>query len=38
MIDIKNKDHVPLLEEIAEYIRNSFFMQFCDTVKKSIRM
>lgn len=33
MIDIKNKDHVPLLEEIAEYIRNSFFMQFCDTVK-----
>lgn len=31
MVDIKNKEYCPTLEEIGEFIHNSVFLQFCVT-------
>lgn len=33
MIDIKNRNYVPSLEEIGEYIHNSVFIELCNDVK-----
>ena len=34
MIDIKNYDYCPDIEEISEYIRNSLFDDFCEEIIK----
>lgn len=34
MLDLLNKDSAPDLEEIAQYIRNPLFMQFCTQLKQ----
>ena len=33
MIDIRNKNYSPSLDEIVEYIRNPVFLEFCEDVK-----
>lgn len=33
MIDIQNKAHCPLLEEIKEFVNNSVFNRFCTDIK-----
>lgn len=33
MINIKNREYCPTLEEIGEYINNPVFMQFCSDIK-----
>lgn len=33
MIDIQNKSYVPSLDEIAEYIHNPVFLEFCEDIK-----
>lgn len=33
MIDIRDRSHIPSLEEIGEYIQNSLFMEFCSRIK-----
>ncbi len=33
MINIKNKEYCPTLEEIGEYVNNPVFMQFCSDIK-----
>lgn len=37
MIDIKNQEEIPVLEDFAAYIRNPVFMQFCSEIKKKYR-
>lgn len=34
MIDIKDKNTCPALEEIGDYVRNPLFMQFCSQVRQ----
>ncbi|MBS6195509.1 MAG: DUF3788 domain-containing protein [Clostridiales bacterium] len=33
MIDLSNREHCPTLEEIAEYVKNPVFTQFCLDIK-----
>lgn len=33
MINIQNRDYVPSLEEIEEYIHNSLFTELCNNIK-----
>ena len=33
IIDIKNRNYVPTLEEIGEYIHNSVFLELCNDIK-----
>lgn len=33
MIDIHNKNYIPALEEMVEYINNPVFLLFCNDVK-----
>jgi hypothetical protein len=35
MIDLKDKNQCPVLEEIGEYVGNPVFMQFCVEVKET---
>ena len=33
MIDIQDRKHCPILEEIGEYVNNPLFTQFCTDIK-----
>lgn len=35
MIDLQDKNVCPVLEEIAEYVGNPVFVQFCETIKNT---
>lgn len=35
MIDLQDKSNCPTLEEIGEYVRNPFFIQFCSEIKNA---
>ncbi len=37
MIDIKNREHCPILEELEDYIQNPVFMRFCSEIKEKYR-
>lgn len=34
MLDLQEKEYCPTLEEIAQYIKNPVFMQFCNDIKE----
>lgn len=33
MVDIQDKCHIPSLDEMAEYVHNPVFLEFCDDMK-----
>lgn len=35
MIDLHDKQHCPTLDDLAEYIQNPVFQQFCSEIKKT---
>ena len=37
MIDLQDKNHSPVLEEIGEYVGNPVFMQFCSEIKNTYK-
>lgn len=36
VIDVKEKNYCPTLEEIDQYIKNSVFTQFCTEMKDAL--
>ncbi len=37
MIDLKDKNACPVLEEIGQYVNNPVFMQFCSETKTTYK-
>lgn len=37
MIDLQDKNHSPVLEEIGEYVGNPVFMQFCSEIRNTYK-
>lgn len=37
MFDLKDKSNCPALEEVAQYVKNPVFMQFCSEIKEKYK-
>ncbi len=37
MLDMQNQGEIPVLDDLAEYVRNPVFMQFCSEIKNKYK-